>query len=96
MALLTPEQIDNHMKKLPVEWSLTGGAQLELNVKFEDFATALAYVNSVGAVAESIGHHPDIQLGWGSVILTITTHSEGGLTKKDFEFAEAVQEINQA
>ena len=93
MGLLESDQIESHFAKLPLHWSLVGGAELELDKEFPDFASALAFVNKVGALAEEQNHHPDIQLGWGSVKLNITTHSVGGLTKKDFDFAKAVEEI---
>ena len=48
---------------------------------------ALAFVNKVGAVAESQGHHPDLELGWGRVAITIWTHKIDGLTESDFVLA---------
>ena len=93
MSLLSSDQIEKYIAALPLEWSLVGGAELEISKKFEDFAQALAFVNSVGAVAEKMNHHPDIMLAYGKVDLKITTHSVGGLTKKDFDFAKAVEEI---
>jgi len=57
-------------------------------LKFDDFAAALAFVDRVGEAAEAANHHPDILLhGWNKVRLTLSTHSEGGLTGADFDLA---------
>ncbi len=51
--------------------------------KFADFAAAIAFVNSVAEIAEAANHHPDILVhGWNKVRLTLSTHSEGGLTER--------------
>lgn len=55
-----------------------------------DFAQALAFVNAVGALAERADHHPDIDIRWNKVTLRLTTHSEGGLTEKDWSLAEEI------
>ena len=58
--------------------------------KFDDFAAAIAFVNRVAELAEAANHHPDILVhGWNKVRLTLSTHSEGGLTDADFELAGA-------
>jgi 4a-hydroxytetrahydrobiopterin dehydratase len=59
--------------------------------EFEDFAAAMAYVNQVAEAAEEANHHPDILVhGWNKVRLTLTTHSEGGLTDSDRAMAERI------
>jgi 4a-hydroxytetrahydrobiopterin dehydratase len=68
-------------------WSLVNGERLEKAYRFADFATALAFVNRLGAVAEAEGHHPDLELGWGRVKVTLWTHSVGGLSENDFILA---------
>lgn len=60
-----------------------GGSKLEKEYRFPDFRQALAFVDRVGEIAEREGHHPDIELGWGRVKLTIWTHSIGGLSVND-------------
>lgn len=58
---------------------------------FADFAAAIAFVNSVAELAEAANHHPDILLhGWNKVRLTLSTHSEGGLTDADFRLAAQI------
>lgn len=60
---------------------------------FDDFKSALEFVNKVGALAESANHHPDIQLGWGKVKISLTTHSAGGVTEKDRDLAKQIDQL---
>lgn len=60
---------------------------------FPDFKSALAFVNKVGELAEAANHHPDIALGWGKVIITLTTHREGKVTSKDHDLATKIDAI---
>ncbi len=61
--------------------------------KFEDFKYALEFVNKVGALAEDMNHHPDVELGWGRVKVTLTTHSAGKVTDKDKKLAEIIDKL---
>lgn len=67
--------------------------QLTHSFDFPDFKTALAFVNKVGAAAEAANHHPDIQLGWGKVVISLTTHSAGKVTDKDKQLAKEIDTI---
>ena len=78
---------------LSPDWHIVNGERLEREYKFKDFREALDFTNKVGEVAESINHHPDICLGWGSVKLTIWTHSIGGLSTNDFGLAARVDKL---
>ncbi len=76
------------------EWAQTNSS-LHREWKFKNFRQALAFVNSVGVVAEELKHHPDIHFGWGYVKLTITTHDAGNqLTEKDFSLAQKIDAIS--
>ena len=55
--------------------------------KFEDFLAAMRFVNKVAELAESAGHHPDIDIRYSKVRLALVTHDAGGLTSKDFDLA---------
>jgi 4a-hydroxytetrahydrobiopterin dehydratase len=57
---------------------------------FNDFMGAIGFVNRVAQVAESQGHHPDLQVGWGRVVVELTSHDAGGLTAKDFQVASLI------
>ncbi|MEN0068422.1 MAG: 4a-hydroxytetrahydrobiopterin dehydratase [Myxococcota bacterium] len=67
-------------------WEVQGDA-LVRRYAFVDFAQALAFVNAVGAEAETVQHHPDVALSYGSVTLKWTTHDIGGLGRADFVMA---------
>ncbi len=69
------------------------GKNISKKFTFKDFKDALEFVNKVGAIAESEGHHPDIELGWGKVNITLTTHAIGGLSQNDFIVAAKVNNI---
>lgn len=62
--------------------------------KFADFSTALAFVNQVGERAESLNHHPDIEIhDYNQVTLTLSTHKEKRVTDKDFQLAEVIDQL---
>ncbi|MDX6699747.1 MAG: 4a-hydroxytetrahydrobiopterin dehydratase [Solirubrobacteraceae bacterium] len=91
MATLPDDEIADRLAA--TEWERDGNA-IGRDLKFADFAEALAFVNRVGALAEELNHHPDILLhGWNRVRLTVSTHSEGGLTENDFELARRVDAL---
>ncbi len=69
-------------------WNVVQDHHIEKEYSFKDFADALEFTNKVGALAEKEDHHPDIGLSWGKVKITLWTHSVGGLSEKDFAFAE--------
>jgi 4a-hydroxytetrahydrobiopterin dehydratase len=76
-------------------WSCINEHHLYKKYDFPNFRQALAFTNRVGELAEQQGHHPDIYLAWGKVILTVWTHKIDGLTESDFIFAaKADQELN--
>lgn len=60
---------------------------------FSDFASALEFTNKVGKIAEEIGHHPDINLGWGYVKIWLTTHDAHGITEKDYELSKQIDAL---
>lgn len=61
---------------------------------FPDFASALAFVNKVGAIAEAENHHPDVMLSWGRVVIELWTHSVKGLSENDFICAAKFDQAN--
>ena len=71
-------------------WQVLDQKKLAKTLRFPDFATALAFVNQAGEIAEQQGHHPDLHLSWGSVGIEISTHDAGGLTDADFTLAQSI------
>ncbi len=74
-------------------WQLENNLVLVRKFKFKDFKEALDFVNRVGEIAEAQGHHPDIELGWGRVIVKLTTHKIKGLSRNDFIMAARLDAI---
>jgi 4a-hydroxytetrahydrobiopterin dehydratase len=75
------------------EWSQRPDA-LERDFAFDDFKAAMAFVNRVAGAAEEADHYPDILVhGRSKVRLTLSTHSEGGLTAKDHALARQIDEV---
>jgi 4a-hydroxytetrahydrobiopterin dehydratase len=88
MALLSDSEIEARLAG--GEWRREGETIVR-ECKLADFAAALTFVNRVGEAAEGMNHHPDILLhGWNKVTLTLSTHSQGGLTDADFELATRI------
>lgn len=81
------------MEQLSHDWLLIDEHYLEKEYKFKNFIQALEFVNKVGRLAESLGHHPDIYLAWGKVKLVIWTHKINGLHKNDFILAAKINEL---
>ena len=75
------------LEKLGSGWSVVREHHLEKKYAFPDFRQALDFTNRVGEVAEQHGHHPDVNLAWGKVVLSIWTHKIDGLTESDFILA---------
>jgi len=80
-------EITRLLDQLEDGWKVVDEHHLTKSFSFPDFATALAYVNRLGAIAEEQGHHPDLLLRWGSVQMDIWTHKIDGLTESDFILA---------
>lgn len=71
------------------------GAEIERTFELADFAGSIAFVNRVAAAAEAADHHPDIAISWNRVTLTLSTHSEGGLTAKDLDLARELNGLER-
>ena len=94
MERLTDEQIEARLVDHP-EWSDTGGA-IQRTYQFDDFVSAMKFVNAVADAAEAAEHHPDILIRYNKVTLTMSTHDAGGLTYKDFDLAAKVDGFVEA
>ena len=68
-------------------WQVVDEHHLEREYRFSNFRKALDFTNSLGEIAETEGHHPDILLSWGRVLVTVLTHKIDGLTESDFVLA---------
>jgi len=91
LKLLSIKQINDNLEKFP-NWSLDdNGAAVVRTFVFENFISALEFVNKVAKIAEFEGHHPDIRIyGYKNVEIKLSTHSVGGLTDKDFDVVSGI------
>jgi 4a-hydroxytetrahydrobiopterin dehydratase len=90
-ATLSPEDVAARLTGLS-EWS--GDAQaISRTVKMPTFPAAIAVVDRVGAVAEELDHHPDIDIRWRKVTFVCATHTAGGVTAEDFDLARRIDQI---
>lgn len=89
MEKLTSSEIKQRLSHLD-GWVVVEGA-LKKEFKFKDFVAAMEFMNALMPVAEKLDHHPDWFNSYNKVLICLTSHSEGGLTSKDFEFAAAAE-----
>lgn len=73
-------------------WARAGEA-IEREFERKDFVGSVEFVNLLMPVAEEMNHHPDLAISWNKVKVTISTHSEGGLTRNDFELAGRIDAL---
>jgi len=91
MAKLTSLQIKSALKTVR-HWKKKG-ASITRTFEFKDFVVAMKFVNAVARLAEKAWHHPDIDIRWNKVTLTLSTHDQGGLTEKDFTLAAKFDQL---
>jgi 4a-hydroxytetrahydrobiopterin dehydratase len=85
---LEESQIQASLSSIP-KWKLEKG-ELVQNATFDDFKQAMTFVNQVAELAESAGHHPDIDIRYNKVRLALVTHDAGGITQKDISLAQDI------
>ena len=92
MARLSDSEIDERLGGLD-GWKRSGDAIVK---EFDngDFKGSVEFVNKLTPAAEEMNHHPDLEISWKTVTVTITTHSEGGLTEGDFELASRIDALD--
>ena len=88
MAKLTQAEIDDALRELP-GWSIRNG-MLVKTYEHGTFPEAIVFVNAVAHLAELANHHPDIDIRYTTITMTLSTHSAGGLTGLDFELAAKI------
>ncbi len=90
---LNNEEINKYLKSLKEGWKVIDSKKIEKTYKFKNFMEALDFTNRVGKLAEKEGHHPDIHLSWGKVVIQLWTHKIDGLHENDFILAAKIDEI---
>ena len=88
---LDDDQISSRLRELD-GWERDGDA-IAKTFKRDDFVGSVKFVDEIVEPAEDMGHHPDVSISWNEVRVSITTHSEGGLTASDFELAKRIDDL---
>lgn len=91
MAALSKPEIHERLQKLK-DWTHAGKA-IHRKYMFKSFPAAIGFVNKIAEAAEKAGHHPDITINYSAVSISLSTHSEGGVTEKDFELARQIDQL---
>jgi 4a-hydroxytetrahydrobiopterin dehydratase len=91
MDVLDPATVDAALAE-GMAWERDGSELVKVHTG-RAFADALAYVNAVGALAEQMDHHPDIDIRWNKVTLRLSTHSAGGITGADLELGRRIDAL---
>jgi len=91
VALLSDSEVQERLARLSA-WKRAGEA-IEKSFKRGDFVGAVKFVSSLVEPAEAMNHHPGVSISWDTVTVTISTHSEGGLTGSDFELAAKIDAL---
>ena len=91
MARLSDTEIEERLEGLD-GWEHVGDAIVK-ELENGDFKGSVDLVNRITPEAEELNHHPDLEISWSTVKVTITTHSEGGLTEGDFELARRIDAL---
>ena len=89
---LSDQEIEARLSEHP-GWERDGQA-ITKSFSREDFVGSVNFVNSIVEPAEGMNHHPDLEISWDTVTVTLSTHSEGGVTANDFELAAKIDALN--
>lgn len=89
--VLSETEIQTKVADLP-GW-VVDGQELKRSFKFKNFVEAVDFVNQLVEPAEALAHHPDLEVGYGRVSVSVTTHDAGGLTHLDFALAEKISQL---
>ncbi len=90
MTLLTEKEISSELTNLD-GWA-KNGEQIEKTFVLRDFIDSIGFVNKIAILSEKADHHPDILIRWNKVSITLSTHSEGGITEKDINLAREIEQ----
>lgn len=91
MTTLSDEDIEARLRPLP-GWERSGDS-ITRTFKFDDFVASVEFVTRITPAAEEMNHHPDLAISWNKVTVSLSTHSQGGLTENDFALATQIDAL---
>jgi len=89
MPVLSDEEIRERLGRLEGGWEHDGDT-LRKQFDLGDFQGSVAFVNRITPAAEEMNHHPDLSISWSKVTISLSTHSQGGITESDFDLARRI------
>jgi 4a-hydroxytetrahydrobiopterin dehydratase len=96
IAALKQDEIEAYKKQINSEWTVdTEHKVISKTFTFKNYAKTIAFVNAIAWIAEQEGHHPDLSVHYGKVIVDFTTHAVDGLTENDFICAAKIDLLQQ-
>ena len=91
-APLTPEEAGSLAAAVAREWQIDKG-EIRREFTFKTFNAAFGMATRIALLAEAQGHHPDLEVGWGRLVVRLSTHSVGGLSRNDFIMAARIDRL---
>jgi 4a-hydroxytetrahydrobiopterin dehydratase len=92
MPVLSDEEVQTRLGQLD-GWEREGES-IRKRFKLDDFQGSVDFVNRITPIAEEMNHHPDVAISWNQVTLSLSTHSQGGITENDFELARRIDSLD--
>ncbi len=92
MGLMADEEIQDRLEDLE-GWERSGDS-IRKQFSFGDFVGSVEFVKRLVTPAEDMGHHPDLEISWNKVTVSLSTHSEGGITGADFDLAGEIEAVS--
>jgi 4a-hydroxytetrahydrobiopterin dehydratase len=93
VPVIKGDEIEDYTCQLKMDWDVVDEIKIRKEFVFPDFVTAMDFANRVGDIAEEEGHHPDLHIYYGKVIVELWTHAIGGLSENDFIVAARINQI---
>lgn len=90
---LEEDMINEYILSLDQGWKVVENKFIERTFKFKAFMDGLGFINKIAALAEEEGHHPDLSLSWGKVVVKLMTHKIQGLHENDFILAAKIDDL---
>jgi 4a-hydroxytetrahydrobiopterin dehydratase len=90
---LTSDQVVTYLPLILPEWQVIQGKKLSRTFRWRDFSRSMLFVNALAYLAEQEDHHPDMTINYNRVVVELTTHAIGGLSRNDFILAAKIDKM---
>lgn len=94
---LTDDEAADLAAEVHADWTIVGGHEkVRRRIRTKDFADSMGLAVRIGMLAETEGHHPDLHVHWGRLVVDLSTHAAKGLTRNDFVLAAKIDRLLEA